>query len=94
MRSSSQQVADMDTESSDVSSSLTTDPENAEISALVVLNDLALIDSSHSQLLLHSGDQRGSLEDSSSQLFEGLIELLGLVEGLMQLDDCHVLLSG
>lgn len=80
MGSTSEQVADVDAECSDVGTCLTADPEDAEVSLFVVLNDLALIYSPDSQFLLHSGDQGWSLEDGSGQLLEGLVQLLGLVD--------------
>ena len=84
----------MDTECSDIGTCLTADPEDAKVSLFVVLNDLALIHSPDSQFLLHSGNQGWSLEDGSGQLLEGLVQLLGLVDGLMELDHCHILLPG
>ena len=84
----------MDTHSSNVSTSLTGDPEDSHVALFVVLNELGLIDSSDSELLLDSRDKRRSLEAGTLEGVDGLLELLDLVDALMELDNGDVLFTG
>ena len=83
----------MDTEGSNISTSLAWDPEDTHITLLVVLNKLKLVDVSDSEFLLDSRDQRRSLEASTSQWVESLLELLGLVKFSVKFDNSDVLLT-
>jgi hypothetical protein len=56
----------MDTEGSDISTSLATDPEDTHISLFVILEELGFIDSSNSKLFLNSRDKWWSLETGTS----------------------------
>ena len=53
VRTTPKDVAQMDTEGSDVGASLALDPEDSHVSLLVVVEKLLLINSSHSQFLLY-----------------------------------------
>lgn len=85
----------MDTESTNVGSSLAADPEDTEVAVVVKLNELALVDGSDTELTLDGGDQRGTLEESTSKGLKGTGEL-GLAAGdlVVQADNANVLLSG
>merc|ERR1712166_1035239 len=77
--SASKQVTEMNTHSSNVSTSLARDPEDAHVSLLIVLDEFALVDCPDSQLLLDSRYQRWPLEASSCQRLERFLKLLDLV---------------
>jgi len=94
MGTTSEEVTNMDTEGTNVSSSLTGDPEDSHVALFVVLNELGLIDSSDSELLLDSRDKRRSLEAGTLEGVDGLLELLDLVNALMELDNGDVLFTG
>jgi len=89
-----EEVTQMDAEGSNVSSSFAGDPENTHVAFLVVLNEVELVDGSHTELLLDGGNKRGSLETGTSEGVEGLLDLLDLVEALMELENGNVLFSG
>ena len=84
----------MDTEGSNISSSFARNPEDSHVSLLVILDELALIDSSNSEFLLDSRDEWRSLEDSSSECLQSLLKLLNFVNLSMELDNGDVLLTG
>jgi len=84
----------MDTEGSNISSSFARNPEDSHVSLLVILDELALIDSSNSEFLLDSRDEWRSLEDSSSECLQSLLKLLYFVNLSMELDNGDVLLTG
>ena len=90
MSTATEKVANVDTESTDVGSSLAADPEDTHITVFVVLDQLALIDGSDSQFLLDSRDQGRALEASTFQRVDCLLKLLDLVETLMELDYSNV----
>jgi len=93
MGTTSEEVTDMNTEGSDVSSSFTGNPEDAHVTLFVVLNELGLVDSSDSELLLDSRDERRSLEAGTLKSVNSLLELLDLVDALMELDNGDVLFT-
>ena len=93
MGTTTEEIADMHTEGTDVGASFTADPENAHVTVFVVLNQLRLIDSSDSELLLDGRDQGWSLEAGALKRIESLLKLLDLVNRLMQLDNCDVFLT-
>lgn len=82
-------------ERSDVGTSLAADPENTEVTVVVELNELALVDGTDTELTLDGGDQRGTLEEGTGEGLEGAGEL-GLAAGdlVMQTDNADILLSG
>lgn len=85
----------MDAEGSDVGTSLAADPEDTEVTVIVKLDELALVDGSDTELALDGRDQRGTLEERTGEGLEGTGEL-GLAAGqlVVQADDGDVLLSG
>jgi len=89
----SEDVADMHAKGSHVGTSFAAEPEDTHIALHIVIEELALIDGSHTELLLDGGNQRGSLEDGAGKLEEGLFNLLDLLNVLMELDDSDVLFT-
>lgn len=83
----------MDTQSPDVCSSFARYPEDGQVSVVVEFNEFARVDGSNSELTLDGGDERGSLEECSSEGFESSCE--GFLSGQtsMQSNDADVLLS-
>ena len=73
MGTATKQVAKMDTESSYIGTSFATDPEDAHVTVLVVFDQLCLVDSPDSELLLDSGDQGWSLEAGSFERVQSLL---------------------
>jgi len=85
----------VNTEGTDVGTSLAADPENTEVTVIVELDKLALVDGSDTELTLDGRDQRRTLEESTSKGLEGAGEL-GLAAGdlVVKSDNANVLLSG
>jgi hypothetical protein len=94
MCTASEDVADVNTKGSHVGTGFAGQPEDAHISLLVKVEELALVDGSHTEFLLDGGYQRRSLEYWASQTEEGLLDLLHRINVLMELDDCNVLFTG
>lgn len=90
----SQQQTQVHAEGTDVSTSLTADPEDTEMAVVVELQQLNLVDGSDTELTLDSGDQRGSLEQRSGEGLERAQNLLFRLNLVVETDDTHVLLSG
>jgi len=86
----SEEVTEMDAESTDVGTGLTGDPDNSEVSLLIVLDELQVIDSPDAELLLDSGDQWWPLEAGTGELLKSSLDLLDLVDALMQLEHSNV----
>jgi len=86
----SEEVTEMDAESTDVGTGLTGDPDNSEVSLLIVLDELQVIDSPDTELLLDSGDQWWPLEAGTGELLKSSLDLLDLVDALMQLEHSNV----
>jgi hypothetical protein len=85
----------VDTEGTDVGSGLARNPEDTELSLVVKLVQLALVDGSDTELSLDGTDQRRTLEKSSSQSLKSTRELLlAARQFVVQSDDADVLLSG
>ncbi len=89
----SQNVADVNAKGSHVGAGLTRDPEDAHVSFLIVVEELALVDGANTELLLDSRNQRRSLEDWPGQAQKSLLDLLDLVNMLMELNDGNVLFT-
>jgi len=85
-----EEVTEMDAESTDVGTGLTGDPDNSEVSLLIVLDELQVIDSPDAELLLDSGDQWWPLEAGTGELLKSSLDLLDLVDALMQLEHSNV----
>lgn len=89
-----QEKTQVDAEGSDVGTGLTADPENTEVSVIIKLDQLALVDGSNTELTLDGRDQRGTLEERAGQGLESTGEL-GLATGqlVVKANDCNILLS-
>jgi hypothetical protein len=85
----------VNTEGSNISTSLAADPEDTEVSVVVELDELALVNGSDTELTLDGRDQRGALEERTGKGLESAGEL-GLAAGqlVVKADDSHILLSG
>jgi hypothetical protein len=85
----------VDTEGTDVGTSLTADPEDTEVALVVELIVLALVDGTDTELTLDSGDQRGALEESTSEGLQSADEL-SLTTGdlVVKANDTDILLTG
>jgi hypothetical protein len=85
----------VNTECSDVGTSLTADPEDTEVTVVVELDELALVDGSDTELTLDGRDQRRTLEERTGEGLESAGEL-SLTTGqlVVEADDSHILLSG
>jgi hypothetical protein len=82
-------------ESTNICTSFTANPEDAEMSVIVKFIELALVNRSDTKLTLDGGDQRRALEQSTSKSLEGSLEL-SLTTGdlVVETDHADVLLSG
>jgi hypothetical protein len=89
-----QQETKVDTECTDVSTSLARNPEDTELSLVVELVKLALVDGSDTELSLDGRDKRRALEESTGEGLEGAGELLlATGELVVKSDDTDVLLT-
>ena len=85
----------MHAKSSDVRASFTADPEDTEVTVIVELDQLALVDGSDTQLSLDGRNERRSLEQCAGQSFKGSCKLCFTTwELVMESDDSNVFLSG
>jgi hypothetical protein len=90
-----QQETQVHTESTDVGTGLTADPENTQVALIVEFVKLALVNGSDTELSLDSGDQRWTLEKSTSQGLQSARKLcLSSWELVVQSNDTDVLLTG
>jgi hypothetical protein len=94
VRTTSEEVTEMDTKSTDIGSSFAGNPEDTEISLFIVLNEFQFVNFSNSQFLLDSRNQRRSLETGSGKLVEGTLNFINFIDGSMELKDTHVLFTG
>jgi hypothetical protein len=85
----------VDTEGTDVGTSLTADPEDTEVALIVELVVLALVNGTDTELTLDGRDQRGTLEERTSQGLKSTDEL-GLATGDLVVETNHadILLTG
>jgi hypothetical protein len=90
-----QQETKVDTECTDVGTSLARNPEDTELSLIVELVEVALVDGSDTELSLDGRDERRTLEESTSEGLKGAGELLlATGELVVKSDDTDVLLTG
>ena len=68
-----QQQTEMHAERTDVRTSLTAHPEHSQIAGRIVLNQLAVVDRTNTQLALDGSDERRTLEESSGKLLQSLL---------------------
>jgi hypothetical protein len=85
----------MHAEGTDVGTGLTADPEDTEVTVIVKLDELALVNGTDTQLALDGRDERRALEQGTRELLQSLGEL-GLAAGdlVVEADDADVFLSG
>jgi hypothetical protein len=84
----------VDAEGSNVGTSLAADPEDTEVTIIVELDELALVDGSDTELTLDGRNQRGTLEERTGEGFESASELsLAARQLVVEADDGNVLLS-
>lgn len=95
VRTDAEKKTKMNTQSTNVSSRLTADPENTKVSVIVELEKLALVDGSDTKLALDSRDKRRPLEESTGQGLQSASEL-GLATGdlVVETDNANIFLSG
>lgn len=85
----------VDTEGTDVGTSLTADPEDTEVALVVELVVLALVDGTDTELTLDGRDQRGTLEERTSEGLQSADELsLAAGDLVVKADDTDILLTG
>jgi len=82
----------VNTHGTDISTSLTRDPEDTKVALLIVLNELGLIDGTDTELTLDGRDKRRTLVASTSELLKSLGDLLGLAR-TVETNDGNVLLT-
>lgn len=84
----------MNTESTDISTSLTADPENTEVTVIVKLVEVALVDGTDTELTLDGGDQGRTLEESTGEGLQSATELsLATGDLVVETDNANVLLT-
>lgn len=83
----------MDTQSTHIGTSFTADPEDSQMSIVIKLEKLALVDGSDTELTLDGRNQRRTLEQGTSESLHGLSELLFIVKSIVKTKDAHVLLT-
>jgi hypothetical protein len=89
-----EQKTQVNTQSTDVGTSLAADPEDTELPLVVEFVELALMDGTDTKLTLDGGDERGTLEERTSEGLEGARKLrLATGELIVQADDADVLLT-
>lgn len=90
-----QQETKVDTECTDVGTSLARNPEDTELSLVVELVKLALVDGSDTELSLDGRNKRRTLEQSTSEGLESAGELsLATGELVVKSDNTDILLTG
>jgi len=89
-----EQKTQVNTESTDISTSLTADPENTEVTVIVKLVEVALVDGTDTQLTLDGGDQGRTLEESTGEGLQSTTELsLATGDLVVETDNANVLLT-
>lgn len=68
--------------------------EDAELLLRIVLDQLGLVDGTDTELTLDGSNQRRTLEESTSELLQSLLELGLALDGVVEADDGDVLLTG
>lgn len=89
-----EQKTQVNAKSTDVGTSLAADPENTKLPLIVEFVELALVNGTDTELALYGGDERGTLEESTSEGFESARKL-GLATGelIVKADNADVLLT-
>jgi hypothetical protein len=90
-----EQKTQVDTESTDIGTSLTADPENTEVALIVKLVQVALVDGTDTELALDGRNQGRALEQRTGKSLQGAAELsLATGDLVVQADDTDILLTG
>ena len=93
MTADTQKQTEMYAESSDVCSSFARHPENRKVAVFVVLEKLRVVDSTDSELAFDGRNQRGALEESTSQGLESTGEGRRVLEFVVESQDSNIFLS-
>lgn len=94
VRTDSKEQTQVHAEGTNVGTRLAANPEHTEMSVVIKLQQLTLVDCSDTQLALDGGDERRTLEERAGQSLQRASELgLSARDLVMQADDAHVLLS-
>lgn len=90
-----EQQTQVDTESTDVGTSLAADPEDTKMAVVVKLIQLALVDGTDTELTLDRRDQRRTLEQRTSQGLQSAAELrLTTRDLVVKANNADILLTG
>lgn len=73
MSANSEEETQVDAESTDVGTGFARDPEDAEVTVVVELDELGLVDGTDTELTLDSRDQGRTLEEGTSEGWESLV---------------------
>lgn len=85
----------MNTESPDVGTRLTSDPEDGKMALVVEFVVFGLVDGSNTELALDGRDQWRTLQESTRQEMQHAnVSLLSARNSAMEADNCNILLSG
>ena len=83
----------MHTQRSYVCTRLARHPEYGEISLLIKFKELGFIDGPYAKLTLDGGDERGTLEESTSESLDGTRESGRVGESRVQTENGDILLT-
>lgn len=91
----SEKVAEMNAEGTNVCACFTAHPEYTQVTVVVELVELALVDGSDTQLPFHGGNQRWPLEKRTGECLQGSRKLrLTTRQSVVKANHTHVFLSG
>jgi hypothetical protein len=83
------------TQGTDVGTGLAANPENTQMTIVIELDELALVDRTDTQLTLDSGNQRRTLEQSTGEGLQGLSKgSLAAWDLVVETDDSNVFFTG
>lgn len=95
MSADTKEKTKVDTEGTDVGTSLTADPEDTKVALIVELVVLALVNGTDTELALDGGDERRALEESTGQGLQSAGKLsLATGDLVVETDHANVLLTG
>lgn len=95
VRTHAKQKSQVHTECSDVSTGLAADPEDTEVTVVVELDELRLVDGPDTELTLDGRNQGGSLEQGTSEELEDASKLCPAARDLVvEAHNGDILLSG
>lgn len=88
-----QEQSQVDTQSPNISTSLTRHPKYTKVSFIVVFNQLGLVDCSNTKLTLDGGDEGRSLEKGASEGLQSSRQSLFVLQLVVESNHTHVFLS-